>query len=154
MYIERLITNASSSSTLAFLRVLHLAHQSTSALVKDLKGIDLFKTAALRIDSADSSRVPANSDASDGPAGLANLSMIGTMLDQVFEELFMPYMEGNRYIEKETKSLNELYASYLLRFMNWHVCCSPLLSIWISFQYRCFCVANQIRYEAEQNCLR
>lgn len=43
------------------------------------------------------------------------------MLDQAMEELFVPYMEGNRYLEKEGKSLTELYAGKLLRFTNWHV---------------------------------
>ena len=43
------------------------------------------------------------------------------MLDHAMEELFVPYMEGNRYLEKEGKSLTELYAGKLLRFTNWHV---------------------------------
>lgn len=37
------------------------------------------------------------------------------------EELFVPYMEGTRYLDKEGKSLTELYAGRLIRFTNWHV---------------------------------
>lgn len=46
---------------------------------------------------------------------------MSAMLDHAMEELFVPYMEGNRYLEKEGKSLTELYAGKLLRFTNWHV---------------------------------
>lgn len=43
------------------------------------------------------------------------------MLDHAMDELFVPYMEGTRYLEREGKSLTELYAGKLLRFTNWHV---------------------------------
>lgn len=46
---------------------------------------------------------------------------MAAMLDLAMEELFVPYMEGSRYLEKEGKSLTELYAGKLLRFTNWHV---------------------------------
>lgn len=46
---------------------------------------------------------------------------VSAMLDHAMEELFVPYMEGSRYLEKEGKSLTELYAGKLLRFTNWHV---------------------------------
>lgn len=47
------------------------------------------------------------------------------MLEQSTEELFVPYMEGTRYLEKESKSLTELYAGKLIRFTNWHVSPPP-----------------------------
>lgn len=49
---------------------------------------------------------------------------VGAMLEVAMEELFVPYMEGTRYLDKEAKSVTELYASKLLRFTNWHV--SPM----------------------------
>lgn len=42
------------------------------------------------------------------------------MLDHSMEELFIPYMEGSRYMDKEGKNLTELYAATLIRFTNWH----------------------------------
>lgn len=49
------------------------------------------------------------------------VAAVSTMLDSAMDELFVPYMEGTRYLEKEGKSLTELYAGKLLRFTNWHV---------------------------------
>ena len=46
-YIENLLTAASQSTTLAFLRILHLAHHNTHALVEDLKAHDFFKSASV-----------------------------------------------------------------------------------------------------------
>jgi hypothetical protein len=62
---------------------------------------------------------PVSASAS-GPTNVGAVA-VSVMLDQALEELFVPYMEGTRYLEKEGKSLTELYAGYLLRFMNWHV---------------------------------
>lgn len=54
-------------------------------------------------------------------AGGIGVAAVSTMLDQAMDELFVPYMEGARYLEREGKSLTELYAGKLLRFTNWHV---------------------------------
>ena len=43
------------------------------------------------------------------------------MLETAMEELFVPYLEGSRYIERESKSLTELYASFLTTFNRYHV---------------------------------
>lgn len=64
--------------------------------------------------------------------GGVSVVAVSAMLDQAMEELFVPYMEGNRYLEKEGKSLTELYAGKLLRFTNWHVC---LQIFFILFEY-------------------
>jgi hypothetical protein len=37
------------------------------------------------------------------------------------EELFVPYTEGQRYLERESKSLTELYLDYLSAFTRYHV---------------------------------
>lgn len=49
------------------------------------------------------------------------VAAVATMLESAMDELFVPYMEGTRYLDKEGKSLTELYAGKLLRFTNWHV---------------------------------
>jgi hypothetical protein len=46
---------------------------------------------------------------------------VAELLDQCIEDLFVPYTEGDRYIEKEKKSLDELYSSLLLQFNAYHV---------------------------------
>lgn len=37
------------------------------------------------------------------------------------EELFMPYTEGQKYIDYESKSLADLYANLLSNFAQFHV---------------------------------
>ncbi|GAA5894708.1 exocyst subunit SEC10 [Sporobolomyces salmoneus] len=154
-YIETLIETASSSSTLAYLRILHLARAQTNSLVEDLKSHEFFRSLLLT-SSANSSSSTSYQDysshshslsASGGPSllnplgsstsnsltitggsgggigatgGGSSITQVSQMLDQSIEELFVPYMEGSRYLEKEGKSLTELYAGKLIRFTNWH----------------------------------
>lgn len=63
-------------------------------------------------------------------AGGVGVVAVSAMLDLAMEELFVPYMEGVRYLDKEGKSLTELYAGKLLRFTNYHV---RLLLLFLSF---------------------
>jgi hypothetical protein len=37
------------------------------------------------------------------------------------EEMFVPWLEGSRYLENENKNLVELYAGLLSRFTRYHV---------------------------------
>lgn len=46
---------------------------------------------------------------------------IGTMLENAMEELFVPYNEGMKYIEKECRTIGDLYATSLERFTKYHV---------------------------------
>lgn len=46
---------------------------------------------------------------------------IVAFLDQQMEDLFMPYLMGMVYIEREKKSLEELYSSLLFKFTLYHV---------------------------------
>ncbi|KAK4704080.1 exocyst complex component 5, partial [Phenoliferia sp. Uapishka_3] len=136
-YVESLVETASSSSTLAYLRILRLAHHSTTSLVDDLKGHDFFRTSAsssgpplisplgTSFSNDRSSQSIGGGLASPTTPGLSGAGGVGVaavsaMLDGAMEELFVPYMEGTRYLEKESKSLTELYAGKLLRFTNWH----------------------------------
>ena len=48
------------------------------------------------------------------------------MLETAMEELFMPYTEGQKYIDRESKSLTELYANLLINFTQFHVSLAPL----------------------------
>ncbi|GAA5873378.1 hypothetical protein JCM16303_001108 [Sporobolomyces ruberrimus] len=142
-YIETLIETASSSSTLAYLRILHLARSQTNALVDDLKSHEFFRSLLSSSSSSSNSHSRSYSSSLSGPSLLnplgssstsltisggagggtvigGSLTQVSQMLDQSIEELFVPYMEGTRYLEKEGKSLTELYAGRLIRFTNWH----------------------------------
>jgi len=119
-HLEQLLNRTSSSSDLAFLRILQLVHHQTSILVEDLKAYELPTFAP---------RSPTDSDIKKS----FNLSLpvvgytpaisasITTLLETVLEELFVPYTEGQRYIEKESKSLGDLYAGHLAAFTRYHV---------------------------------
>ena len=123
-HLEQLLNRTSSLPDLAFLRVLQLVHHQTSALVEDLKVYELPTFVP---------RSPADSDINKTfnislPAvghSFAISASMTTLLETALEELFVPYTEGQRYIEKESKSLSDLYASHLATFTRYHVTLSP-----------------------------
>ena len=86
------------TSTLAYLRVLQSSRTALSSLVDDLKAINY-----------------------KGVHGVETLSSISATLDQSLDDLFVPYLEGGRYIEREVMSLQELYGSLLFKFNGFHV---------------------------------
>jgi exocyst complex component 5 len=107
-------------SDLAFLRVLQLIHAQTSLLVEDLKGYDIpITTPRSPVQSIGLSRsLTGTSLAATSGAGSTAISSI---LETAMEELFVPYTEGQRYLERETKTLAELYSGYLSVFTRYHV---------------------------------
>ncbi|QSL64679.1 hypothetical protein MERGE_001981 [Pneumocystis wakefieldiae] len=98
--LEEIIKYAELNSTLAYLRVLQVTHSSLTDLVEDLKSFE---------------QTSLSSDLSNEYSGLASYT-----LEQCLNDLFIPYLEGSRYIEKERKSLNELYSSFLYNFNLYH----------------------------------
>ncbi|EAL20998.1 hypothetical protein CNBD5990 [Cryptococcus deneoformans B-3501A] len=106
-HLEGLVQRASSISTLAILRILHLTHSICSSLVEDLKTYD----STLTTPPASSSRAPA-------PAGSGG--SFSAFLDRALEEMYVPWLEGTRYLECESKNLVELYAGLLSRFTRYH----------------------------------
>ncbi|KZT72555.1 exocyst complex component Sec10 [Daedalea quercina L-15889] len=116
-YMEQLLNRGSNISDLSFLRILQLVHQQTSKLVEDLKAYEV--TSAIprsSIDPGDFNRM-LNSAAA---AAMGTAATVSTMLETAMEELFVPYTEGQRYLERESKSLSELYAGYLAPFTRYH----------------------------------
>jgi len=94
------LEKAETISPLAFLRTLQTARNSIDSLVDDFKAHGLIEY----------------------PNKMSNNEII-TCLDQNLEDLFVPYLEGNiRYIERERKSLEDLYESILFKFNTYHVC--------------------------------
>ncbi|EJU06294.1 exocyst complex protein [Dacryopinax primogenitus] len=105
--VEMLLEQASNLSSLAFLRMLHLCHAQISRLVDDLKGYD-FSSPTSILGKASLGAIPS------GPGNLSGV------LETAMEELFIPYTEGTRWLDRECKSLAELYAGFLLRFSRYH----------------------------------
>lgn len=94
--LEMVLEKANTISTLAFLRSLHASRSYISVLIEDLKQHGL----------------------TENPEPCS--AQIAQTLDQQMEELFVPYMVGNSYIEREKKSLEELFNSLLFKYNIYH----------------------------------
>ena len=94
--LEKVLDKADTISSLAFLRSLHSSRSYISSLVEDLKTHGLTEHPE--------------------PAS----AQISQTLDQQMEELFVPYLVGNSYIDREKKSLEEMYSSLLFKFTIYH----------------------------------
>lgn len=109
---------ATAISDLAYLRVLQLVHGQATTLVEDLKAYEL-PSVALRTPS-EASEFRRSLTGSSAP-GSATSGTVSTMLESAMEELFVPYTEGQRYLERESRSLGTLYSSLLADFTRYHV---------------------------------
>ena len=94
--LEKVLDKADTISTLAFLRSLHSSRSYISSLIEDLKSHGL----------------------TEHPEPCS--AQISQTLDMQVEELFVPYLVGNSYIERERKSLEEMYSSLLFKFNIYH----------------------------------
>lgn len=95
--LEMVLEKANSISSLAFLRSLQAARSCLSILIDDLKAHGL----------------------TEHPEPVS--PQIAITLDQQFDDLFVPYFVGSSYIEREKRSLEELYSSLLFKFTIFHV---------------------------------
>ncbi|KAK2069010.1 hypothetical protein P8C59_003620 [Phyllachora maydis] len=94
--LEMVLDKATTISSLAFLRSLHASRSYIGALIEDLKTHGL----------------------TEHPEPCS--SQISQTLDQQMEELFVPYLVGNSYIDREKRSLEEMYNSLLFKFTIYH----------------------------------
>ena len=94
--LEMVLEKAITISSLAFLRSLHASRTYIGALVEDLKTHGL----------------------TEHPEPCS--AQISQSLDQQLEELFVPYLVGNSYIDREKRSLEEMYNSLLFKFTLYH----------------------------------
>jgi exocyst complex component 5 len=107
-------------SDLAFLRILQLVHLQTSILVEDLKGYDVPSTTPRSpVQNMGYSRPLAWSSSSTSSG--AGSTAISSILETAMEELFVPYIEAQRYLEREIKNITDLYSSYMSAFARYHV---------------------------------
>lgn len=94
--LEMVLEKADTISSLAFLRSLHASRAYINAMVQDLKSHGLCEA--------------------PDPCS----ATITAILDQQVDELFTPYLVGNSYIDRERRSLEELYFSLLFKFTIYH----------------------------------
>ena len=94
--LEMVLEKADTISSLAFLRSLHASRSYINSLIEDLKAHGLTEH-------------PEQASAQTAQS-----------LDQQLDELFVPYLVGNSYIDRERKSLEELYSSLLFKFTIYH----------------------------------
>jgi len=121
--MEQLLHKGSDISDLAYLRVLQLVHFQASALVEDLKAHELPHMSPRTPYEATEFR---RSLLGSAPVTGTPSAAISTMLETAMEELFVPYTEGQRYMERESKSLVTLYGNLLGNFTRYHVCMNPV----------------------------
>jgi hypothetical protein len=94
--LEMVLEKADTINSLAFLRSLHASRSYINNLIEDLKAHGLTE----------------HPEACSAQTSLS--------LDQQLDELFVPYLVGNSYIDRERKSLEELYSSLLFKFTIYH----------------------------------
>ena len=122
--MEQLLNKSSNISTLSFLRMLQLVHIQVSTLTEELKEYELTSaTPRSPTETAEFRRSIGGLTASSSTNNLATSVSLSIMLESAVEELFVPYTEGTRYLERESKSLGELYMNYFTRFARYHVSC-------------------------------
>jgi hypothetical protein len=94
--LEMVLEKADSISSLALLRSLHASRSYIHILTEDLKAHGLTEhPEPCSVHTAQS-------------------------LDHQLDELFVPYLVGNSYIDRERRNLEELYSSLLFRFTIYH----------------------------------
>ncbi|KAL4081589.1 exocyst complex component Sec10-like protein [Scleroderma yunnanense] len=118
-YVEQLLTKGAEISELAYLRILQLVHMETSTLVDDLKTHELPSMVPNKssLGSAEFRRSLTNQSSN---VISTSTTTVAAMLETAMEELFMPYIEGQKYLDREGKCLTKLYAKLLENFSHYH----------------------------------
>ncbi|KAF8742465.1 hypothetical protein AX14_004331 [Amanita brunnescens Koide BX004] len=116
-HVEMLLHHGAAMSDLAYLRILQLVHLQLSALVEDLKVYELPHVSPRTPLEATEFRRTLTGSANVTPM---NVNAISAMLETSMAELFVPYTEGQRYLERECKNVAFLYADVLADFTRYH----------------------------------
>jgi hypothetical protein len=116
--MEQLLNRATALSDLAYLRTLQLVHIQASLLVDDLKAYEL--PSGMPRSPAETTDFRRSLPSGITASGAGPSTSIGTMLETSLEELFVPYTEGQRYLERESRSLGTLYSNLLANFTRYH----------------------------------
>ncbi|KAH6915055.1 exocyst complex component protein [Coprinopsis sp. MPI-PUGE-AT-0042] len=118
-YMEQLLHRGSTISDLGYLRILQLVHIQSSGLVEDLKAHEI-PAAVSRTPYEASEFRRSMTGSAPAPLSLGTPAAISTMLESAMEVLFAPYTEGQRYLDRESKSLITLYTGLLSAFTKYH----------------------------------
>ncbi|KAG0959409.1 hypothetical protein G6F31_011683 [Rhizopus arrhizus] len=102
-HIELLLSRSEKCSDLAYLRTLASTHAETKRLIENLK-FYCDKELLLK-DAADIN-------------GLVTTASPDETLDRCMDDLFVPYIEGDRYLKKEEESLRKLFGNIVSQFLN------------------------------------
>jgi hypothetical protein len=86
--------------------MLRLTHAMCSRLVEDLKQYDF-------------SGIAGASSGSSKQGG--NVTALATLLDQAMDEIFVPFLDEQRYVDLEIKNLSQGYQTLLSKFSRYHV---------------------------------
>lgn len=97
--LENLLDNARETRPLYYLRTLAAAHQLTVNLIQDIKKFDREHILPFF-------------------PPLPGTTPLSSTVDRSLEDLFIPYTEGERYIQLERKCLSERLDSLLVNFTN------------------------------------
>ncbi|KAF9534745.1 exocyst complex protein [Crepidotus variabilis] len=117
-HMEQLLHRGTEISDLSYLRILQLVHYQSSGLVEDLKTHELpHITPRTPYEATEFRRALQGSAPITGTAPSTSIS---AMLETAMEELFVPYTEGQRYMERENRNLVTLYGNLLNGFARYH----------------------------------
>ncbi|KAK0468124.1 exocyst complex protein [Desarmillaria tabescens] len=116
-HMEQLLHRSNTMSDLSYLRILQMVHVQASNLVEDLKVYELPTVSARTPYEVTEFR---RSIIGSTSSGSTTSTTVSTMLETAMEELFVPYTEGQRYLERESRSLGALYAALLSNFTRYH----------------------------------
>ncbi|KAH9927166.1 exocyst complex component Sec10 [Epithele typhae] len=119
-HLELLVARTTDMRELGFLRILQLVHQLTGILVEDLKAYELPSVIPRSPTDTTEFQRTLKGMSTTNTSNTATAATISTMLETAMEELFIPYTEGQRYLERESTSLGEMYADYLAKFTRYH----------------------------------
>ncbi|KAI8388105.1 exocyst complex component Sec10-like protein [Radiomyces spectabilis] len=103
-HIELLLSRAERYSHLAYLRTLASTHAETKRLVENLK---FYYDKEMKLTNTKEIK------------GLVITASPDEVLDRCMEDLFVPYTEGDRYLNREKISLNELFGSIVAEFLSY-----------------------------------
>ncbi|KAL1927727.1 hypothetical protein VTP01DRAFT_3548 [Rhizomucor pusillus] len=103
-HVEMLLSRAEEHSQLAYLRTLASIHAETRRLVDNLKFY--------------CSKEVSLTQATD-VSGLVSSVSPDETLDRCMGDLFVPYTEGDRYLVREKRALNELFGRIIAEFLNY-----------------------------------
>ncbi|KAI9142981.1 exocyst complex component Sec10-like protein [Paraphysoderma sedebokerense] len=115
--LESILRFALEKSSLTYLRLLALAHRATADLVKDISDFDTYEIKSKQQAHNTSALSPLFGDSTSNNSS-ASLTVT---VQRCMDELFMPFTENNRYIEKESQNLQAGLENALNGFTNYYL---------------------------------